>query len=354
MKSKYNTSYAIKKIIKVLFILALNLAIIAFASTYHHRDSVDTFSRQGSRGTEVTQIQTRLKSLNYYNGKIDGVYGAKTKASVTAFQRSKGLVADGMAGDKTLRALGVEPAARTSQVQEKLKSLKYYNGKIDGVYGSKTKSAVQSFQRAKKLTADGIIGSKTLSALGITSTNRTHEIQQRLMELGFYSDKIDGVYGLKTTNAIKAFQKRNNLKADGNAGPKTLSALGVATNYSNTGKYSSADISLLARVISAESRGEPYTGQVAVGAVILNRIEHPSFPNTLSDVIYKPGAFTCVTDGQINQPVSDSAKRAAQDAMNGWDPSGGAIYYYNPVKSTNKWIFSRPVITTIGSHRFCS
>ena len=111
---------------------------------------------------------------------------------------------------------------------------------------------------------------------------------------------------------------------------------------------------LLARVISAEARGEPYSGQVAVGAVILNRVEHPSFPNTLAGVIYQPGAFSCLYDGGVNAAGADSAYRAARDAINGNDPSGGAVYYYNPAKSTNKWIFSRPVITVIGNHRFCS
>ncbi len=120
------------------------------------------------------------------------------------------------------------------------------------------------------------------------------------------------------------------------------------------GGFSSSDVDLLAKIISAESRGEPYQGQVAVGAVILNRIEHPSFPNTLAGVIYQPGAFSCLYDGGVNAPVADSAYRAARDAINGNDPSGGAVYYYNPAKSTNKWIFSRPVITVIGSHRFCS
>jgi N-acetylmuramoyl-L-alanine amidase len=120
------------------------------------------------------------------------------------------------------------------------------------------------------------------------------------------------------------------------------------------GGFSSSDVDLLAKIISAESRGEPYQGQVAVGAVILNRIEHPSFPNTLAGVIYQPGAFSCLYDGGVNAPVADSAYRAARDAINGNDPSGGAVYYYNPAKSTNKWIFSRPVITVIGNHRFCS
>ena len=178
-------------------------------------------------------------------------------------------------------------------------------------------------------------------------------VQTKLRELGYYKGNIDGIYGSGTKSAVTNFQKANGLSADGIAGSKTLAALGI-TKTPPSGEYTESEIALLARIISAESRGEPYEGQVAVGAVILNRIAHPSFPNTLSGVIYQPGAFSCLTDGQVNATVTESAKKAAQDAINGWDPSGGAIYYYNPAKSTNKWIFSRPVINTIGSHRFCN
>lgn len=186
-------------------------------------------------------------------------------------------------------------------------------------------------------------------------------VQTRLKELGFFNDKIDGIFGSKTRAAVIAFQKNRGLTPDGIAGKNTLAALGISSgstsgsgNNTSLGGFSSSDINLLARIISAEARGEPYAGQVAVGAVILNRIEHPSFPNTLAGVIYQPGAFSCLNDGGVNAAVADSAYRAARDAINGQDPSGGAIYYYNPAKSTNKWIFSRPVITTIGAHRFCS
>ena len=133
-----------------------------------------------------------------------------------------------------------------------------------------------------------------------------------------------------------------------------LKAVFLCGSYARGDATESSDVDLLAKIISAESRGEPYQGQVAVGAVILNRIEHPSFPNTLAGVIYQPGAFSCLYDGGVNAAVADSAYRAARDAINGNDPSGGAVYYYNPAKSTNKWIFSRPVITVIGNHRFCS
>ena len=193
---------------------------------------------------------------------------------------------------------------------------------------------------------------QTLSKVG-SQGEEVRQIHTKLTELGYFTSKIDGIYGEKTKAAVTRFQRDNGLTADGIAGTKTLSALGI-TSSGGTGGFSSSDINLLARIISAESRGEPYEGQVAVGAVILNRVEHPSFPNTLAGVIYQPGAFSAIDDGQFNEPVADSAYRAARDAINGWDHSGGAIYYYNPDRSTNKWIFSRPVITVIGKHRFCS
>ena len=176
-------------------------------------------------------------------------------------------------------------------------------------------------------------------------------VQAALKDRGYYDGKVDGIYGTVTKNAVTKFQKDNGLKTDGIAGKQTLKALGIDEGND---VFTSSDISLLARVISAESRGEPYIGQVAVGAVILNRIEHPSFPDTLAGVVYQRGAFSCMDDGQINEAVADSAYQAARDALNGLDPSGGAIYYYNPKTATSKWIFSRPVITQIGAHVFCS
>ena len=177
-------------------------------------------------------------------------------------------------------------------------------------------------------------------------------IQSKLKNWGYYDGAVDGIYGSQTVRAVKYFQRTNGLKEDGIVGAQTLKALGMP----NTGESSSqtADVELLARVISAEARGEPYSGQVAVGAVILNRVEHPSFPNTIAGVVYQPGAFTCMVDGQFNEPVAESAVRAARDALNGVDPSGGAIYYFNPATATSSWIWSRPLILQIGNHRFCA
>ncbi len=175
------------------------------------------------------------------------------------------------------------------------------------------------------------------------------EIQQKLAAAGFYSYDIDGIYGSRTVAAVKSYKKSRGLAVDGVCGAATLKSLGVSTGKTQT----DLDVDLLARLISAEARGEPYVGQVAVGAVVLNRMEHPSFPNSLSGVVYQAGAFSCIADGQFRQPVADSAYRAARDAINGWDPTGGAIYYFNPATATSKWIWSRPLLCVIGNHRFC-
>ena len=179
------------------------------------------------------------------------------------------------------------------------------------------------------------------------------EIQQKLKAWGYYSAEVDGIYGSRTEAAVLLFQQKNGLTADGKAGTETLAALGISS-AGLIEQNTSGDVALLARLISAEARGESYEGQVAVGAVVLNRIAHPSFPNTLSGVIYQHGAFSCLYDGQFDQPVAQSAYAAARDAMNGYDPTGGAIYYFNPATATNAWIWSRPLIVQIGKHRFCA
>lgn len=179
------------------------------------------------------------------------------------------------------------------------------------------------------------------------------EIQQKLKDWGYYSADIDGIYGSRTEAAVLLFQQKNGLAADGKAGTETLAALGISS-AGLIEQNTSGDVALLARLISAEARGESYEGQVAVGAVVMNRIAHPSFPNTLSGVIYQRGAFSCLDDGQFDEPVAQSAYAAARDAMNGYDPTGGAIYYFNPATATSQWIWSRPLIVQIGKHRFCA
>ena len=179
------------------------------------------------------------------------------------------------------------------------------------------------------------------------------KMQQKLKNWGYYKGSVDGIFGNQTKEAVKYFQRRNGLVVDGIAGPKTLSAMGIYSSSSgSTSSYSDADVELLTRLIYGEARGESYVGQVAVGAVVLNRIKSSSFPNTMSGVIYQRYAFTAVDDGQINLTPNATARKAALDAMNGWDPSYGAIYYYNPKTATSSWIFSRKTTVTIGNHVF--
>ena len=180
------------------------------------------------------------------------------------------------------------------------------------------------------------------------------QIQTKLKRWGYYNGSVDGIYGSKTLSAVKSFQKKNGLTVDGIAGTKTLNAMGITNTSNSSGTTSnSSNVNLLAHLIYGEARGESYIGQVAVGAVIMNRVKSSSFPNTIAGVIYQKGAFDAVSDGQINMNPDSTAKKAAQDAINGWDPSYGAIYYFNPATATNKWIWSRPATVTIGKHRFC-
>ena len=183
-------------------------------------------------------------------------------------------------------------------------------------------------------------------------------VQTKLKNWGYYTGAVDGIYGPKTVAAVKYFQRVNKLTQDGIVGAKTAAAMGVTLTAASTasssvgGSYSSGDSYLLAKCIYAEARGEPYTGQVAVGAVILNRVRSSKFPNSISGVIYQPYAFTCVADGQINLTPDANAKKAAQDALNGWDPTNGCLYYYNPATATSSWIWSRTVMLSIGKHNF--
>ena len=194
---------------------------------------------------------------------------------------------------------------------------------------------------------------EALSKYGSRGTE-VRTIQEKLKRWGYYSGSVDGIYGSQTVSAVKSFQKKNGLTVDGIAGTQTLKAMGItSSSSSSSSSNNSSNVNLLARVVYGEARGEPYTGQVAVAAVVLNRVKSSKFPNTISGVVYQSGAFDAVADGQRNMTPDTTAKKAAQDALNGWDPSYGAIYYFNPSTATNKWIWSRPMTVTIGKHRFC-
>lgn len=307
MKATKEKSKKAWRIMRVAIVLMVFVMLFGATTT----STAHAYIAKGNSSTNVMIVQTKLKYWGYYTGAIDGVFGAKTKAAVKNFQSRKGLTADGVVGSKTEKALGVSLSASSypttitkgetkenvKAVQNPLKKWGYYTGAVDGVYGAKTRAAVISFQVNNGLTVDGIVGPSVEKALGINLS-----------------------------------------------GAKSASA-GVSS-------YSNNDMYLLAKAIYAEARGEPYTGQVAVGAVILNRVKSPKFPNTISGVIYQPGAFTAVDDGQINLTPNQTAINAAKDAMNGWDPTNGCLYYYNPATATSKWIWSLEVTLKIGKHSF--
>ncbi len=274
--------------------------------------------KQGSSGTTVKTMQTKLINWGYLSGTADGVFGAKTKAAVVAFQRANGLPADGVVGTRTAQAMGIS------------------------LTSSNTTSSNTSSGAALKQGSSG-------------ATVKT--LQNKLISLGYLKGTADGVFGAKTKTAVIAFQRAKGLPADGVVGAKTAQALGITLSgsSSNTGNNStsSTDLNLLARVVYGEARGEPYTGQVAVAAVVLNRVKSSSFPNSIAGVIYQSGAFDCVADGQINMTPNDSAYKAARDALNGWDPTYGCLFYYNPRTATSKWMLSRTIKLNIGNHAFC-
>jgi spore cortex-lytic enzyme len=304
-----------KKIFKyAVYFTVFSIALIIFS--FKIPTVIEAISKYGSKGEEVTQIQKKLKNWGYYFGEVDGIFGSRTQNAVKLFQQRNGLAVDGIAGLQTLRAMGISTSASTSTSSNKVSS-------IPIKYGSRG--------------------------------NDVKTVQSKLKNWGYYSGGIDGVFGSETKKALVSFQKKNGLTADGIVGSKTLSALGLSTSgATSTGQNSTSSNNeyLLARIISAEARGEPYSGQVAVGAVVLNRVDHPSFPNTIAGVIYQKGAFTALDDGQFDQPIADSAYRAAREALAGSDPTGGCIYYYNPATATNAWIRTLPITTRIGKHVF--
>ena len=208
------------------------------------------------------------------------------------------------------------------------------------------------------LTQLSTFASAAVLEVGSSGSDVT-KVQKRLIQWGYLSGTADGKYGEKTRNAVIAFQRNNGLTADGRVGPATAAKMGITLSSSSSSSTASssatiisADHRLLSKLVYAEARGESYKGQVAVAAVVLNRVRSSSFPNTISGVIYQTGAFSCVSNGSINNTPNATAIRAALDAMNGWDPTGGCLDYYNPAKTSDSWIRTRTVKTVIGNHSF--
>ncbi len=338
---------------------------------------------KGSDYANVAAVQTRLKTLGYYTQKTDGIWGSGTKSAVKRFQADNGLTADGIVGSSTERKLGLrlpvtggislgKTTANVAAVQARLKTFGYYKSTVDGAWGKNTLAAVLGYQSDSALTVDGVVGGGTARKLGITlsssarsggivkgkTSGNVKAVQTRLKSLGYYNSTVDGVWGKRTMCAVMAFQSDHSLSVDGNVGSATEKAMGVtlgtggSTSGGGSSNVSDSDLNLLARCVYGEARGEPYNGQVAVAAVVLNRVRSSKFPNTIYGVIYQKGAFTAVSDGQINLTPNESSYSAARDALGGWDPTGGCLYYYNPATATSSWIWSLTVHIKIGKHNF--
>lgn len=338
---------------------------------------------KGNSHANVAAVQTRLSTLGYYTSTVDGAWGSRTSAAVKKFQTAYGLKADGVVGGATERALGLslpitggitkgKTDFNVAAVQARLKTLGYYRSTVDGMWGKGTLTAVMRYQSDGGLAVDGVVGGGTARKLGITLYNveksggivkgktaeNIRKLQTALKSIGYYNSTVDGAWGRRTMCAVMSYQSDHGLTVDGVVGSATEKALGITLGTGSsggtgsTGNVSESDLNLLARCVYGESRGEPYTGQVAVAAVVLNRVRSSKFPNTIKGVIYQAGAFTAVSDGQINLTPNQSAYNAARDALAGWDPTGGCLYYYNPDTATSSWIWSLTVHIKIGNHNF--
>lgn len=371
-----------KAILPILFAALIVAVSSAFGATYVHA----SVSKGNSFGN-VAAVQVRLKTLGYYKSTVDGAWGSNTKAAVKKFQSAYGLSSDGVVGSATERALGLKlpinggiskgkTTYNIAVLQARLKTLGYYTKTVDGAWGNGTLAAVLRYQSDSGLSVDGVVGGGTERKLGVTlstssksggivkgkTSSNVRAVQQRLKNLGYYNSTVDGAWGKRTMCAVMSFQSDHGLSIDGNVGGATERAMGITLGSGNSGSssggtgstsnISQSDLNLLARCVYGEARGEPYNGQVAVAAVVLNRVRSSKFPNTISGVIYQSGAFTAVSDGQINLTPNESAYSAARDALGGWDPTGGCLYYYNPATATSSWIWSLTVHIRIGKHNF--
>ncbi len=358
-------------------------ALVAAASLMATALTSAAYVVKGNSHANVAAVQTRLSTLGYYTSTVDGAWGSRTSAAVRKFQTAYGLKADGVVGGATERALGLslpitggitkgKTDFNVAAVQARLKTFGYYRSTVDGMWGKGTLTAVMRYQSDGGLAVDGVVGGGTARKLGITLYNveksggivkgktaeNIRKLQTALKSIGYYTSTVDGAWGRRTMCAVMSYQSDHGLTVDGVVGSATEKALGITLGTGSSGgtgstdNVSESDLNLLARCVYGESRGEPYTGQVAVAAVVLNRVRSSKFPNTIKGVIYQAGAFTAVSDGQINLTPNQSAYNAARDALAGWDPTGGCLYYYNPDTATSSWIWSLTVHIKIGNHNF--
>lgn len=308
---------------KISIVFSLCLVLVP---TLEGERSAEAFSnqviQQGAVGDDVIELQSRLQYLGFYNGKIDGVFGWKTYWALRNFQYEFGLPIDGLAGTKTKQKL-----AKASNYNEKFVKDQMNSGKKFSHYGG-VDLEKQKTPSANKSGTSKDVPKESGDTKGTTNNNNA-----------------------ANNNAANNNTANKGTTGTANSGENIKEKKPTAANVPNG--FSQNDIQLMANAVYGESRGEPYTGQVAVAAVILNRVESASFPNTVSGVIFEPRAFTAVADGQIWLTPNERAKEAVLDAINGWDPTGNALYYFNPDTATSGWIWTRPQIKQIGKHIFC-
>ncbi len=346
-----------KFLTKISAVISACIILAPLADVEHKAEAfTNQVVQQGAVGDDVIELQARLQYIGFYNGKIDGVFGWKTYWALRNFQYEFGLPIDGMAGWQTKLKLAKASKYNEQFVKEQINSGKKFShyGGVD-LNKQKTPSANKSTNNkaagnANKGNAAPSKNSNTNANKAPSSSNQKSANQPKTNNAGANKANTNNNTTTKKTTNNNA-QSTPTKSAQNNGSEVVKKQTPTAANVPNG--FSQNDIQLMANAVYGESRGEPYIGQVAVASVILNRVSSASFPNTVSGVIFEPRAFTAVADGQIWLTPNETAKKAVLDAINGWDPTGNAIYYFNPDTATSGWIWSRPQIKQIGKHIFC-
>lgn len=347
-------------------VLIMFVSVFIGGTNYNVHAFSEQIIQRGATGDDVIELQSRLQYNGYYHGTIDGVYGWSTYWAVRNFQKAFGLEeVDGLVGDKTKAMINRFTKYNKQFVYDNLRKgnqFTHYGGVPWSIQSAPSEASIQK--------------AKTAAETRRTDIEKQFIVEQKNPQAG--QGKAPQPKAKAPAQQQPQAQPKQPQSKQGQAGqpqqpkaqpkqPAKQPAKQQAkvqqqeevqsqgpTAVNMPGGFSQNDIQLLANAVYGEARGEPYVGQVAIAAVILNRLDSPTFPDTVSGVIFEPLAFTAVADGQIWLTPNEQAKKAVIDAINGWDPTGGATYYFNPATATSKWIWGRPQIKRIGKHIFCN